>query len=26
VAFVVIMFALIFLPTGLLGVRGLRKV
>jgi branched-chain amino acid transport system permease protein len=26
VAFLVIMFALIFLPTGLLGARGLRKV
>jgi branched-chain amino acid transport system permease protein len=25
-AFVVIMFALIFLPTGLLGVRGVRKI
>ena len=25
-AFVVIMFALIFLPTGILGVRGTRKI
>jgi branched-chain amino acid transport system permease protein len=25
-AFVVILFALIFLPTGILGVRGVRKI